>query len=153
MFDKNFQNAKVALENYCAYQERCSYEIHKKLDSFELNASQCNQIILELQEGNYFSDVRYCSAVVSGKFRLNRWGRLKIRAYLKQKRLPEKLISSALMELDPDEYLSTIAHLTERKSKEINEKDTYKKQSKLIRYLLSKGFEFDLINDVVRTKL
>lgn len=153
MSDLNFQNAKQALENYCAYQERCSSEIHKKLDGFELSNSQRNQIIKDLHVNNFFSDPRYCSSVVSGKFRINRWGKLKIRAFLKQKNLPETLILDALNEIDDDAYNSTIAHLLQRKSQEIKEKDGYKKQAKLIRYLLSKGYEFDRVKDAVQNVL
>jgi regulatory protein len=153
MSDLNFQNAKQALENYCAYQERCSSEIHKKLDGFELSNSQRNQIIKDLQVNNFFSDPRYCSSVVSGKFRINRWGKLKIRAFLKQKNLPETLILDALNEIDDDAYNSTIAHLLQRKSQEIKEKDGYKKQAKLIRYLLSKGYEFDRVKEAVQNVL
>ncbi len=153
MSDLNFQNAKLALENYCAYQERCSSEIHKKLDAFELNDTQRNQIIKDLQGNNFFSDSRYCSSVVSGKFRINRWGKLKIKAFLKQKNLPEALILDAFNEIDDDDYNSTIAHLVQRKSQEIKEKDRYKKQAKLIRYLLSKGYEFDKVKDAVQNVL
>ena len=152
MFDANFQNAKQALENYCAYQERCSFEILKKLGAFELSDEQKNQIILDLKVNNYFSDVRYCSAVVSGKFRMNKWGKQKISAYLKQKRLPSNLISDALKELDPDEYFITITSLFDRKWKETKERDTFKRQAKVIRYLLSKGFEFELMKEAVDAK-
>jgi regulatory protein len=149
MFDVNFQNAKQALENYCAYQERCSFEVLKKLGAFELSDEQKNQIILELKVNNYFSDARYCSAVVSGKFRMNKWGKQKIRAYLKQKRLPDNLISNALKELDPDEYYRTLTLLLEKKWKDAKEKDTFKRQAKVFRYLLSKGFEFELVKEAV----
>jgi regulatory protein len=151
MFDVNFQNAKQVLENYCAYQERCSYEVYKKLSDFNLNEKQKNLIVIDLQKGNYFSDVRFCSAVVSGKFRMNKWGRLKIQAYLKQKNLPEALICNALNELDENEYFSTIGVLYERKSQEIKEKDTFKKHFKVVRYLLSKGFEYELIKEFVNS--
>ena len=149
MFDVNFQNAKQALENYCAYQERCSFEVLKKLGAFELSDEQKNQIILELKVNNYFSDARYCSAVVSGKFRMNKWGKQKIRAFLKQKRLPDNLISNALKELDPDEYYRTLTVLLEKKWKDAKEKDTFKRQAKVFRYLLSKGFEFELVKEAV----
>jgi regulatory protein len=153
MNDSNFQNAKQALENYCAYQERCTSEIHKKLDAFELNENYRSRIVHELQENNFFSDARYCSAVVSGKFRINRWGKLKIKAFLKQKWLPDNLIIQALSEIDPEEYIAAIEHLTQRKLQEIKEKDSYKQKAKLIRYLLSKGFEFDLVKETVQSRL
>jgi regulatory protein len=153
MSEYNFQIAKGALENYCAYQERCSLEVYKKLDAYELSGSERNHIIQDLKQNNFFSDVRYCSSVVSGKFRINRWGKLKIRAFLKQKNLPIQLIDEALNEIEADAYYSTIGQLVQRKSEEIKEKDRYKKKAKLMRYLLSKGFEFDLVNEAVQSVL
>ncbi len=153
MNTRDFQTAKLALENYCAYQERCTTEVLKKLESFDLNDEQKNQIIEHLQINNFLSDIRYCSAVVSGKFRINRWGKEKIKSYLRQKRLSNSLIIKAIEEINQDEYISTIEYFINRKWDEIKEKDNFKKQAKCIRFLLSKGFEFDLVKEAISKKL
>ena len=62
-------------------------------------------------------------------------------------------LNQALSEIDPEEYIAAIEHLTQRKLQEIKEKDSYKQKAKLIRYLLSKGFEFDLVKETVQSRL
>jgi regulatory protein len=99
-----FHEALAKLEAYCAYQERCSQEIHKKLDSWGLSFEDCTEIIRVLKENRFFDDVRFCESFVSGKVRIKRWGRIKIRYELKLKGIKEEVIRKALSEIDPIIY-------------------------------------------------
>ena len=81
----------------------------------------------------------------SGKFRIKRWGKNKIRAELRMKKIQDPLITKALDRIDEAAYRQTIAHLIKKKEKEVQRDKPENKKQKIFRFLLSKGFESSLI--------
>jgi regulatory protein len=144
--------AKAKLEAWCAYQERCQYEVEQKLLSWGFAEEQQGQLIADLISNRFIDEERFASAFVSGKFRIKRWGRNKIKQHLKQKRISDYSIRKGMQEIDPDAYWETLKHLAERKLAERKSKDTiWDTKARVQRYLSSKGYEFDLIVDVLNT--
>jgi regulatory protein len=93
---------------------------------------------------------RFASAYVSGKFRIKRWGRVKIKSHLAQKHVSTYSIEKALKEINLDDYWEALVYLAERKFADLKgEKNHWQKRAKLTRYLQSKGYEGDLIQDAV----
>jgi regulatory protein len=146
----SFLEAKAKLESLCAYQERCQFEIDQKLISWFFPWEERQQLIAELISTGFINEERFASAFVSGKFRIKKWGRIKIKNHLIQKKISTYSIQKALQEIDADAYWDTLLHLAQRKSNDLSqEKDSWQKKAKVMRYLQSKGFEGDLIQDVL----
>jgi regulatory protein len=146
----SFLEAKAKLESLCAYQERCQFEIDQKLISWFFPWEERQQLIAELISTGFINEERFASAFVSGKFRIKKWGRIKIKSHLIQKKISTYSIQKALQEIDADAYWDTLLHLAQRKSNDLSqEKDSWQKKAKVMRYLQSKGFEGDLIQDVL----
>jgi len=146
----SFLEAKAKIEAYCAYQERCHFEVSTKLRSWGFFGDQENQLIADLITNRFLDEERFAESFVSGKFRIKKWGRIKIRQHLKQKHVSEYSIKKGMSSIGDKEYMNTLNHLAERKSVELErEKDPWKRKVKLMRYLISKGYEQDLIYDVV----
>lgn len=141
----NYHELLQKAERFCAYRERCSYEIKQKLRELGVDPDQTEKIMTSLTEDEYFSDERFARLFVSGKFRIKRWGKNKLRAELKMKKLPDPFIYNALDSIDEEEYLKTIEHLIAKKSKEVKSKNAKDKTKKIAMYLFSKGFESDLV--------
>ncbi|TCC96150.1 regulatory protein RecX [Pedobacter hiemivivus] len=146
--DKKTALAKA--EHYCAYQERAQQEIRDKLYEWGLWSDDVEELISELIQTNFLNEERFTEAYVSGKFKIKRWGKIKIKQGLKLKRIPDKMISRALNTIDYDDYLNTILVTAQKKAPLIKENDAFKRKYKLISYLMSKGFEKDLIIDVLK---
>jgi regulatory protein len=141
---------KVRMEAYCAYRERCTSEVEKKLREYTLTEAQSADIIEVLRSSKFLDDVRFAHSFVSGKFRFNQWGRIRIRMELRLRKISDALIKDALQSIELDEYAETITSLAERKYKETErESDVWKRKAKVIRFLSSRGFEQDLIMDAV----
>ncbi|MEO8795403.1 MAG: regulatory protein RecX [Daejeonella sp.] len=144
------EQAKLKAESFCAYQERAQQEVRNKLYEWGLYSNQVEQIISELIEDNFLNEERFAKSYVLGKFRIKKWGKIKIRQGLKLKKIGDKLISKSLNQIDGDDYIKTLETILEKKSAVLVEKDAFKKRYKLMNYALSKGFEKDLIFDVLK---
>jgi len=149
IYDKKAAHAKA--ESYCAYQERSQQEVRDKLYDWGLHHNEVEEVITELILTNFLNEERFAMAYVSGKFNIKRWGKIKIKQGLKLKRVPEKMIIKALNTIDYDDYLAAILAAAEKKAPFITEKDPYKKKYKLVSYLMGKGFESNLISEVLKS--
>jgi regulatory protein len=143
-----YQEVKFKLEQWCAYQDRCTYEVAEKIKKFNLNEVESQKLITELKDSRFLDDDRFVSSFISGKFNIKRWGRVKIKHHLIQKRIDKLLIQKHLYEIDESQYTTTIKGLILKKNKELKAPlSEYQKQAKLVNYLSSKGFEIDVILD------
>ena len=150
---KRITDEKTALakaEHFCAYQERSQQEVRNKLYEIGMYPTGVESVISQLITGNFLNEERFAKAYTQGKFNLKAWGRIKIKQGLKLKQVPDKLINKALQSIDGDEYLSTLHKLLDKKQQQIAEKDPYKRRYKLMQYAMSRGYESDLINDVLK---
>lgn len=143
------EQAKVKAESYCAYQERSQFEIRNKLYEWGLHQKDVDEIISELIELNFLNEERFALAYSLGKFRIKGWGKNKIRQGLKLKRITDKLIIKSLKSIEDDDYLMMLKKILQKKTNTISEKDPYKKRYLLTRYASSKGYESDLIADLL----
>src|SRR5690606_1917313 len=143
------QQAYKRAESFCAYQERSQQEIRDKLYSWGQHTDDVENIIVDLIADNFLTEERFAHAYTSGKVRIKKWGRIKIKSNLKFKRVSPRLIKEALEKIDPDEYSNTLSEVIEKKAATLKETDAYKRKIKLIQYALSRGFEKDLIFDIL----
>ncbi|WP_371824270.1 regulatory protein RecX [Lutibacter sp. A64] len=142
--------ATKVLENYCAYQERCHKEVEQKLYDLNMISEAKDHIILHLLQHNYLNEERYAKSFVRGKFSIKKWGRIKIINQLKFKGISDYNIKSGLKEIDENLYLTTLQSIAEKKLPLIKETNSYKKSSKLASFLISKGFESELVFKTVK---
>ncbi len=132
-------------ERYCAYTERCSYDVRHKLQKLGADESSISKIIANLQKKDYLDDARFARIFATGKFKNNRWGKTKIRAGLMKRQIPEPLISKALEGIDEESYRQCLSFLINKKTKELEGKNIEKAREKIAAYCLQKGFEADLV--------
>lgn len=148
IYDKKAAHAKA--ESYCAYQERAQQEVRDKLYDWGLHHDEVEEVITDLILTNFLNEERFAQAYVSGKFNIKHWGKIKIKQGLKLKKIPEKMILKALNTIDYDAYLHAILKAAQKKLPYVTEKDPYKRKYKLVTYLMSKGFESNLISEVLK---
>jgi len=150
---KKITDEKVALakaEHYCAYQERSQQEVRDKLYEWGLWTDAVENIISQLISGNFLNEERFANAYTKGKFNQKSWGKIKIKQGLKFKRVPDVLIKKALQTINPGDYFNTLEQVIQKKSALITEKDPYKRRYKLQQYALGRGYETDLIAEVLK---
>lgn len=139
------EQALQKLKHYCAYQERCHSEVRDKLYELGIRQKDHDELISRLIEENYLNEERYAIAYAGGKWRVNRWGRVKIRYALKQKQVSEYCIKKALRQIDEEEYRATLAKLAGEKYASLKKDQHLVRKKKTMDYLTGRGFEIDQI--------
>ena len=142
---------KKKLADYCVYQDRSHYEVEQKLKELRtLNEDERGEIFIWLIQNNFLNEERFSKSYARGKFYQKKWGKIKIKQGLKQKRIPTNLIDKGIEEINEEDYKSTLMELTEKKWNIIRESEVYLKKKKIYSYLLQKGYEYNLINEILK---
>jgi len=124
-------------------------EVSMKLKSWGLIQEVIDILIIELIQFNFLNEERYARSFARGKFRIKKWGKLKIRMALKKRDINFKCIDLSMLEIDDKTYLITLKELLQKKNDILKETDPYKRKMKLIRYFVTRGYEYDLIHDAL----
>jgi regulatory protein len=143
---------KVALDktmSLCSQREYCCDDIRNKLLSWGVENDDSDRIIGILTDENFINESRYAAAFVRDKFKYNKWGKVKIESQLRYKNLPADVIKSALDLIDNEQYTKFMKDLIEGHRRTIKAKNQYDLKAKLLRYGLSKGFESNLLYDIL----
>lgn len=141
------------LETLCARAERCRYELEQKLRLWGVGASDSARILDLLARARYFDNARFAAAFTRDKALYARWGRRKIEAALRMKRVDAADIADAAEALDEEEYRAAMLQTLSAKARSIKEGDTYEGRTKLYRFGLSRGYEPALVAAAIRARV
>jgi regulatory protein len=142
--------AYLKARNYCAFQERSQQEVRNKLFEWGVPVDSIDDILVKLIDTNFLNEERFAIQYAGGKFRIKKWGKIKIRQGLKLKGVSEYCIKKGLALIDMDDYKQTLNELLTQKSKPIRDNNKLKANYKLANYAVSRGFESDLIWEVLK---
>lgn len=137
------------MESWCAYQERCQQEVRDKLYTWGLWPDAIENIIAELISRNFLNEERFAIAYAGGKFRIKKWGKQKIKIELKKRKVPDALIRKALKEIGEVDYDNALEKTLAVKWKAEKEKHPLKKKMKVMRYMISRGYETDAVLEAI----
>jgi len=143
------KEAKLKAADYCAYQERSQQEVRDKLYSYGLHQNEVEDVLADLIMDDFINEERFARAYVGGKFRMKGWGRRKIMQGLKQHRISDYCIRKGMEEIEPEAYYQTLLKLAEKKLPSLSGQTAYIQRGKLTQHLMMKGFEGDLIREVM----
>ena len=143
------KEAKLKAADYCAYQERSQQEVRDKLYSYGLHQDEVEDLLADLIMEDFINEERFARAYVGGKFRMKGWGRRKIMQGLKQHRISDYCVRKGMEEIEPEAYYQTLLKHAERKLPSLRGQTTYIQKGKLTQHLMMKGFEGDLIREVI----
>ncbi|MGZ8550812.1 MAG: regulatory protein RecX [Chitinophagaceae bacterium] len=143
------EQALQKLKHYCAYQERCHSEVKEKLYNLGVRKNDHDEIIAALIEKDYLNEERFAIAFAGGKFRMKKWGRVKIKYELKQKQVSEYSIKKALRQIKDEEYLAVLKKLVDEKYSLLNDEQYLIRKKKTMDYLAQRGFESELVRGLI----
>ncbi len=147
------EQALPQVKQFCVYRDRCHSEVKEKLYSLGLYKNDVEQLMAQLIEENYLNEERFAKQYAGGKFRMNQWGRVKIKYAMRQKQISDYSIKKGLKEINETDYKKTLQKLAEQKLKTLKkESNIFSKRKKLQDYLLGKGYEGELVREVISRK-
>lgn len=142
------EKAILRAQALCARQERCSHDIRLKFKQWQLSNNDTEKIIKQLIIDGFINDERYAKMFVRDKSKFSKWGSIKITYTLKSKHFSEDIIRSALDEIDHANDESILKEILLRKMKGIKAKSTYDLKAKLVRFGISRGFAYEIVNRI-----
>ena len=137
--------AKQKIYRYCAYQERSHKEVRDKLYEYGLYRDEVEELLAALITEGFLNEERFAKAFAGGKFRMQRWGRIKILNELEARGLTGNCIKIGMKEIEDADYIKTLREILQRKLNQLDEENAFVKRDKLARYAIQKGFEPDLV--------
>jgi len=108
-----------------------------------------DSIIVSLIRHDFLNESRFARIFAQGKFRIKKWGRIRIVRELKKREISKYNIDSALKEISEEDYQNAFHELAIKKLTQIKERNHFKKKKKLADYLLYRGWESHLVYDKV----
>jgi regulatory protein len=132
--------ARVAIQRYCAYQERCQSEVVERLRSMGVLPEAQADLVAELMADGYLSEERFARAYARGKFRIKGWGPRKIAQGLQAKRVSSACIALGLAELDEGELRAYL----------LRKKGDYPTEHEFLAWCHRKGYDRSLAASVLR---
>ena len=138
------------MAKYCAYQERCVKDVSDKLKTFDILEEEKTKILEYLLDNRFVNDERFAMSFVRGKINQSGWGVNKIRFHLIQKGIDKELIDEALGQTDEEVYRQRLIDILKTKAKTVKAATEYEKKRKLAAYAMQKGFEGNLVWEVLK---
>lgn len=128
-------------------------ELKKKiLEKFPEESLLIEEVLLECQRKNWVSDVRYANEFIREKSEYGGWGPMKITQKLREKGIESSLIESSLeAEFPEDKQRILLQELAEKKWKLLYKKTAADRKGAVQRFLLSRGFSFQLVLEVTQS--
>ena len=149
MPSEDFKKAYQVLSAKCSKKEITTNEALKFAVKFKLNLVEKNRLVNQLKKNKFIDHKRYAKAFVNDRFQFYKWGKLKIRHQLLQKGIEEHLIELALNDIDNNDYYNLIIQEAKKKYTTLDKEDKFITKQKLCKYLNQKGFEGELVFEIV----
>ena len=143
--EKTEQEAYLQLAAVCAQAEHCEQEMRDKMKCWGVSPEAQDRVVERLTRERYIDNERYARAFVKDKIRYNKWGRRKVQQALWMKRIPDDIQHQVLDEIDEKEYLDVLVPLLKQKRRTTKASNDYELNQKLVRFALSRGFDFGII--------
>lgn len=146
--DDKAKNVLNRLEALCSRREYCSSEIMAKaLKALDSDTEAASELVSVLVKDGFVSDLRYATAFARDKSSLTGWGPIKIRYALSAKKIDRETIDAALSDTDSEKAQEKLEKLILAKKKTL-EGDP-QARLKLIKFALSRGYEYDQVRKLV----
>lgn len=150
---KSAQQALQSLMRLCARSEKSSGDALRLMQQWQVPQTERQGVLERLVKERFIDDGRYAEAYVREKSRLSGWGARKIAMQLRQKGVSQAIIDDALRQLDSNVELPRLVDKLRRKIRTTKYTSDYELRGKLMRYALSLGFDYDIVQRAVEDSL
>jgi len=143
------EKALAKAQNICAKMEKCKGDIRQKLFEWKVEKQFHDEILEQLEKDKFIDENRFVQYFVRDKYKLNKWGKLKIDFALRAKEVSADTIQEALESIDHEQYTEICRDSLQKKLKTLQNDGHEKQKEKLIRFGQSRGYEALLVYKIV----
>jgi regulatory protein len=151
-FDEYIYGKKISFD-YLSYRIRTITEIRKRLRKAKLQDETIEKVIKHLQELKLVDDEAFARQLISENVKNKPSGRRMLEKKLFEKGIPKQVSESVLDEVLTEETEKELAlKVYEKLLPKLKELDKQEARQKVFARLAAKGFNFDIINEIIREK-
>ncbi|MBT4738021.1 MAG: RecX family transcriptional regulator [Flavobacteriales bacterium] len=143
------KEATERIQSYCAIQDRCQWEVEKKMKEWGISDEIIENILTDLILDKFVNEERFSESFCRGKFRIKRWGKVKIKNELKIKKISNNCIDKGLLQIEKKEYVKVLKDLYLKKRDSLKDTNQFIRKGKIAKHLQQKGFESKLIWELI----
>ena len=148
--DDKLKKTLSRLQAQCVRREYCVRDIKAKaLKATEGDEAAAQELVESLLQDRFVDDGRYAAAFAREKSSIAGWGPVKISYALAAKGIDRQVIAAALEERDESASSARMESVLAAKYRTL--KDDPQAKLKLLRFALSRGYNYDQIKDTVET--
>lgn len=151
-FDEYIYGKKISFD-YLSYRIRTISEIKKRLRKAKLQDEVIEKVITHLKELKLVDDEAFARQLVAEKIKNKPAGKRMIEKKLYEMGIPKQVGESVLNEMLDEETEKALAlKVYEKLIPKISGLDKQEARKKIFAKLASRGFNFDIINEIIREK-
>ena len=152
-YEENLINCKETALKIIERSYKTKKEMTKRLLEKGYNLEEINETLKFLEEYNFINDESYAKAFIKDKTKTQ--GKQKIKYALKNKGVSEEIIEEELSNVDMEKEKENAKILALKKYNVLikRENDKYKIKEKIIRFLISRGYNYEVAKDAVKEML
>jgi len=143
------KEATERIQSYCAMQDRCQWEVERKMKEWGISDEIIENILTDLILDKFVDEERFSESFCRGKFRIKRWGKVKIKNELKIKKISKNCINKGLLQIENKEYMKVLKDLYIKKRDSLKDANQFIRKGKISKHLQQKGFESKLIWELI----
>jgi len=148
-YDEYYAGKRIALR-FLSYRQRSEKEVRDKLKIKKISESNIDKIILTLKDLNYINDEQFGKLFLDSILIKKPLGRRLVSSKLLEKGIKKEVIEFVLREnYKEEEEFKKCNELLSKYERKVKTKNEIEKKRKCYQYLLSRGFENEIVNEVV----
>lgn len=147
----NFENFLILAKKIAAKKETCEQDLRNYLENKQVDNKSIDKILQILRKEGFIDHKRYAKEIARKKLLFRGWGKEKIKYFLLQKEIEEKVIDEALDSIFEDDYLIKLKVILKKKLLDLQNKYNNKDiiYDKLFIYGVERGFEESLVKEII----
>ncbi|MBN2008677.1 RecX family transcriptional regulator [candidate division KSB1 bacterium] len=150
LLEESKRNAKDRAIRFLSFRDRSEKEIRDKLKTLKIDAAVIDWVMDELKRLKLVDDGRFATAFAKGKMASKPMGEYLLRREMSAKGLSDKYIETAIEQINQEHDPYKLAmQLAEKQLKKQGHVDAVKAKKRVSDFLLRRGFNWDIIHDVL----
>lgn len=135
-------------------RDRSIGEIQNKMREKKFEIEDIEKTIKHLKKLNFLDDTKFAKHYIANQISIKPLGKYQLKQKLKRKFVSDEIIEKTMVEIGPDREMELAREAENKwlKIHTVNSKDTIsegKNREKLARHLISRGFGWEIVKEVI----